>query len=236
MLLRDLQIIDGRSDAGIMTPLETFAIQVVELYLWHASRKVRTEGVAKVLVVLRPRATTEQPRDAGDGRRVDWPFDFESHEKLADFEKRRLLLEQLRAALTWLALRHRWDTSPLERAYAASLAAGLVFRGRLLRKDVRHPKLDLRANCSFEFRNDRIIVSVVVLDGAGSEIGAEVAFSTVAAYAVVPRLIEGVCWQGHSRVRVVPGRYAVGEPVRVIDVSGILQRPGGSEVGGRQSA
>ena len=223
MFIRDLQIIDGRNPGPVMSALDVFAIQVVELYLSHVARKVRTEGTAKVVVVLRPATTHAVPSGHGaDVLHLDWPFDFEKLNGSEDGQKKRILLDNLHNALLWLARTHRWATLPFEQAHSASLDAKLVFSGWLLKRPVRHPNLPVGANCYFEFVNDRIDVHAVVLAPRKGEVGRKHFYSTGTRYDAPRRLIDRLVWVSQNKVKTFPGRGSWGEESHVLDVSDLL--------------
>jgi hypothetical protein len=223
MFIRDLQIIDGSNPGPLASALDVFAIQVVELYLSHVARKVRTDGTAKVVVVLRPATTHAAPFGRGtDVLQLDWPFDFGKLNGSEDGQKKRIMLDTLHRALFWLARERRWTTLPFEQAYSASLEAGLVFSGWLLKRPVKHPKLRVAANCYFECVNDRVDVHAVVLAPGKGEVGRKHFYSTTTRYDAPRRLIDRLVWVSQNKLKTFPGRGSWGEESHVLDVSDVL--------------
>ena len=78
MVLRDLQVVDGRSANGLMTKFDELAVPVVELCLRYLGRKVQAGDVAKVVLQLLPAGAHSLPATRPSDRLVyvDWPFDF----------------------------------------------------------------------------------------------------------------------------------------------------------------
>ena len=221
MKLRDLEIVDGSRPGPLMSALDVFGIQVVELYLDRLGRSVETDGVAKVVVEFTP-VPTEAAERGDQAIFVTWPFDFGRIDRLAPAERKRALLNELHAASLWAAVRHGWETGPFEHAHAACLAAGIVFDGWLLRTDVPHPRLKLGANGYFRFGDEHVDVHVVLRERPDREVGRKLAFRTPVRYDVVRRLLGSLSWAGPEVIRLTPSRLAFGEAEHVLDVSDIL--------------
>jgi hypothetical protein len=229
MLLRDLSLIDGRRTGPIANDLERFAIQLVELYLSHIYKKVRTDSVAKIVIQLVPKEQIASPRDAAaDVLFLHWPFDFGALSNVDDATKKRLLLDQIHAALVWLAAKNAWDRGPFDDAYEKSIASGLVFRGLILRHWVRHPTLPISANGEFEFDSAKVHVYVVLRRPDGTELGRKYAYWTPVREDVVRLLLDRLEWAGTNKkkIRTVPGHGSWGEQSEVVDVSDIIDNAG----------
>jgi hypothetical protein len=130
----------------------------------------------------------------------------------------------LHRALLWLAGERGWTTLPFEQAHSASLEAKLVFSGWLLKRPVKHPKLDVAANYYFEFVNDRIDVHAVILAPRKVEVGRKSFYSTGTRYDAPRRLIDRLVWVGQNKVKTFPGRASWGEEPHVLDVSDVLSQ------------
>jgi hypothetical protein len=208
-----------------MTALDTFAIQVVELYLSHLTRKFPTRGTAKVVVELRSADELPAPVKEAEVLTVRWPLDFDRLERSDDHGKKWLLLDALHNALVWVAVRCAWTREPLDDAYAASLADDLVFSGWSLPNSVPHPYLACRANCRFEFDGTMAHIFVVITSGAGKDLGSKHAFDTPVGYDLTRRLLGSLEWVGPSadKLKLTPGPSVWGEATTTVDVSDILR-------------
>jgi hypothetical protein len=224
MILRDLQLSDMRCPGPIMTDMDTFAIQVVELYLQHLNRKAQTHGPAKVVVQLFPGGAGDMPQESeGEISFVDWPFNFGALEGVDDATKKRVLLDALHAALHWLAVKHGWNETPFAEAYAATLADKLIFRGTLIAKPVMSPDGSFSATCRFEMRNENIFVFLVLKDRNGAIIADAPVYSTMTRYDAIRRLVGRLRWISNRRIRIEAGTTSWGETDHLVDISELIQ-------------
>lgn len=227
MLLRDLQIIDQRADKGVATDFERFAIQVVELYLSHVYKRLKTHGPAKVVICLVPTARQLSPQvETNDVLFVNRLFDFARAELQEDATRKHTILKTLHETLLALAAENDWDSTPLESAYQLSVSAGLVFKGWVTDRAVKHPSLAVKARCAFEFDSEKVHLSVVVERLDNTEIGRRYAYWTPVRYDLVRRLLDRIEWvgRGNRSVKTFPGRGSWGEDCHVIDLTEVLSK------------
>jgi hypothetical protein len=233
MLLRDLSLVDGRRKSPIANDLDRFAIQLVELFLSFIYKKVRTDGVMKIVIQLVPKQQIAAPRDVpGDVLFLDWPIDFDVLSGIDDSAKKRTLLDQIHAGLVWVAHKYRWEREPFDDAYTKSIASGLVFRGQILRRWVRHPTLPISANAEFEFDAQKVHVYVVLRKRDRTELGRKRVYWTPVREDVTRRLLDRIEWIGRrkDKIRTIPGRGSWMEQSEVIDVSDIIEKAGAGAV------
>jgi hypothetical protein len=220
LLLRDLQLIDMSNPDPRMSPLDYIAIQVVELYLHRLGRTIRTDGIAKVNVELYPADRLPGPvQFPSHVATVRWPTNFE---QFTGQDVKRSILDVFHEALLWMARQNGWDSKPLHKAYQASLDAGVVCSGLLLKKSVKHPKRKVWANCAFEYDSNSIHVYAVLFDRRGTEIGRKYVYKTGVIYDAVRHLLERLIWLRGTRLRMVSSR-AWDQPSHDVDVSEILK-------------
>jgi hypothetical protein len=182
-----------------MSSFDVFAVQVVEMYLAALGRVVKTQNIAKVLLLLDPAGRDRRVPEVGGNVCINVctvcrPFDFVGFERLEGYAKRLAILRVLHAGLMELAEELQWGTADFERAFNMCMEKRIEFRGRLVGSPLKHPRLPIMADVQFRFEGMNVSVDLVLLDKCHNEIAKRNVFYTLARVDVVGSLVGEAAW------------------------------------------
>jgi len=174
--LRDLAIYAHESlvdtiKGGFVQRFHRESCCITEPFLSHVSRKLETNGVAKVFIELMEPSefnnSASQLNPSCGVLECGWPFDFLEYLSSDDLMKKRRLAGTLREIFLYLAQSHRWDDAIIRTAFAELEARDYVFGGlskaSWLSPDSRH-----RVRVAFDWQLDAIRFSAVLFRNRSS--------------------------------------------------------------------
>lgn len=143
-----------------------YSTNFLEVLYLDSLPKLETHGVAKVVVT--PSHEKQEPKIElmvnPDVFQVIVEFDFDSYWSAGKELRKRLALDLLQSGLLHIAKARSWNTSPLQEAYHAALAKGLVSE-RPWTKRVTSPNKKLAAEIWCRYDSDRADLFVHILRG-----------------------------------------------------------------------
>jgi hypothetical protein len=205
-----------------MSSFDVFAVQVVEMYLAALGRVVKTQSIAKVLLLLDPAGRylldhagrdRGKPEMGGNVCTICRPFDFVRFEGLERYAKRLAVLQVLHAGLIELAEQLQWGGADFERAFEICMKNRIEFSGHLVRSPLEHPHLPIMADIQFRFDDMKVHVDLVLLDKRRKVIAKRDVFCTLAHADVVRSLVGKAAWSPSGKsvrlLRLGPFRDAI---------------------------
>jgi len=204
MILRDLEVFDRGK--AVYTPFGRFVSPITDLYLDLLGSIVRTKGILKVQFRFYPRNRVPNwPPSIGCGVYEDYlPFDFGKWRRLRGIEKRRFVLDAFHQALVAVAIGQGWPVHEFERAKKACIERQIEYRGLVLKRWIKHPKLPLSANLAFAYDETHLNVDVVIRNNEGKLVGSAPAVQKPSGSSQIRRLVRGIKWvKGGRFVRLL---------------------------------
>jgi hypothetical protein len=223
MYLRELEIFDQRG-AGRATLFSQFAEPLVQMYEDTLGRVVRTEKTSKVQFFFCPKGHVPSASTNYLGIYTGYvKFDFARWHQLRGFERRLYVLERFHRALRRLAKKAGWPLCEFERARIECIRRKLEYRGLLLRRWVRHPRLKLWANLEFAYDDRKVNVFVTFKDTQGRLLGNLPVMSELSHHDQVSGLVQKLVWGRNGKTLIVYFSLPSIRGVPTIDVSTIMR-------------
>lgn len=166
----DADIVD-RFPSGFVGWFHRETCCITELYRALLGKKLATADTVKVTLDFVEQTTfapsVNQLLNVADGR---WFFAFSRYVLLDTAGKKRMICDEIRAALLWIAGQRGWDSAGLEECYVAALDRNLCLNG-WSKKSWLCPNGRHRARIGFTFELREVEFCVGIFDRRGRELG-----------------------------------------------------------------
>lgn len=169
----DLSVAD-RCRPGIVADFAVNSHCITDMYRTLLNRKLATPDTVKVCVSVTD--ALDRCPAVGDIQQwinvamIPWGFDFQAFDASAGLGRKRLMLDALHHALTWLAEVRAWNAVPLGIVYQRCLERDIKHSGMLAKKGWLTPDGKHKVKLFFEFELEVVELWAVLFCRGGDEL------------------------------------------------------------------